>query len=128
MNHTEENLRRVRAYADRSRAMLVKAAVKNLIRLARALDAKWEEKDHPRDEDGRFSFRDRKKIEKIIKRSKPIKLPKGEELYVTSELNTHLTAEEREYFFGVKDIGNYTYIFINHGFNNYVFIGKIKLK
>ena len=45
-----------------------------------------------------------------------------------SELNTHLTQEERGKKIVSKRIGNYLYVFINYGFNNYKFVDKIKLK
>ena len=56
---------------------------------------------------------------------KTIYLPKDEYAHVMSELNTHMSAEDRQKPVVVKSIGNYTYTIENHGFNNYRIIGKI---
>ena len=61
-------------------------------------------------------------------KAEAIWLEKKEYAHVMSELNTHLTTEERGKKISSKRIGNYLYVFINHGFNNYKFIDKIKLK
>lgn len=48
--------------------------------------------------------------------------------HVMSELNTHLSAEDRKHARVVKAIGNYLYTIINLGFDNYIVIGKEKIK
>lgn len=53
-----------------------------------------------------------------------IYLPKQEYAHVMSEINTHLSDEERSQFIVSKAIGNYVYVFENYGFNEYRIIGK----
>lgn len=69
------------------------------------------------------------KANDLVKRGtsnlKTIYLPKDEYAHVISELNTHMSAEDRQKPVVVKSIGNYTYTIENHGFNNYRIIGKI---
>lgn len=53
-----------------------------------------------------------------------IRLSKKEYAHVMSELNTHLSEEQRKRHVVVKAIGNYVYTLENLGFNNYRIIGK----
>lgn len=55
----------------------------------------------------------------------PIKLSKQEYAMVVSELNTHLTTEERNKFILTKRIGSVKYTFENHGFGHYRFLDRI---
>lgn len=55
----------------------------------------------------------------------PIKLSKQEYAMVVSELNTHLTTEERSKVILTKRIGSVKYTFENHGFGNYRFLDRI---
>lgn len=55
---------------------------------------------------------------------KTIKLDKKEYAYVMSELNTHLSDEQRKQRVVKKAIGNYNYTIENNGFDNYRIIGK----
>ena len=51
-------------------------------------------------------------------------LSKDEYAYVMSELNTHLSDEQRKQKVVTKAIGNYNYTIENNGFDNYRIIGK----
>lgn len=51
-------------------------------------------------------------------------LPKDEYAHVMSELNTHLSDEQRKQKVVTKAIGNYNYTIENNGFDNYRIIGK----
>lgn len=51
-------------------------------------------------------------------------LPKVEYAHVMSELNTHLSDEQRKQKVVTKAIGNYIYTIENNGFDNYRIIGK----
>ena len=53
-----------------------------------------------------------------------IHLDKDEYAHVISELNTHMTEEQRKQAVVTKAIGNYYYTIENKGFNNYRIIGK----
>lgn len=55
---------------------------------------------------------------------KTIILPKDEYAYVMSELNTHLSNEQRNQKVVKKAIGNYIYTIENNGFDEYRIIGK----
>lgn len=61
--------------------------------------------------------------ESVLKR-KQIYLPKDEYAHVISELNTHLSEEERSQKLVMKPIGEYIYTAINRGFNDYIIIAK----
>lgn len=50
---------------------------------------------------------------------KTVHLPKNEYAMVMHELNTHLSAEERERKIVTKAIGDFVYTFENNGFDNY---------
>lgn len=53
-----------------------------------------------------------------------VHLPKQEYAHVMSELNTHLSDEERNHFIVSKAIGNHVYVIENYGFDDYRIIGK----
>ena len=55
---------------------------------------------------------------------KTITLPKDEYAHVMSELNTHLSDEQRKQKVVTKAIGNYYYTIENNGFDDYRVIGK----
>lgn len=57
-----------------------------------------------------------------------VHLPKEEYAHVMSELNTHISDEQRAQFIVAKAIGNYVYTIENYGFNEYRIIGKKKIK
>ncbi|MCR5520789.1 MAG: hypothetical protein K6F44_02625 [Lachnospiraceae bacterium] len=58
------------------------------------------------------------------KNAKQILLPQAEYAEVMSELNTHLSTEDRKRLLITKPIGNYYYTFLNKGFNDYIIVGK----
>ena len=51
-------------------------------------------------------------------------LPKDEYAMVMSELNTHMSDEDRSRRIVTKPIGSYYYTVINNGFDDYIVIGK----
>ena len=51
-------------------------------------------------------------------------LPKDEYAHVISELNTHMSEEDRLHAVVSKPIGDYVYTIINNDFDDYVIIGK----
>ena len=57
-----------------------------------------------------------------------IQLPKKEYAHVMSEINTHMSDEQRELPVVSKAIGDYIYTFENHGFNEYRIIGKVPIE
>lgn len=57
---------------------------------------------------------------------KQILLPKDEYAHIMSELNTNLSEEDRKHAIITKTIGNYEYTFINKGFNDYIFVKKVR--
>lgn len=59
---------------------------------------------------------------------KQINLPKSEYAIIMTELNTNLSGEERKHASIFKAMGDYSYKIINKGFNDYVVIGKEKLR
>lgn len=103
-----------------------------------------EKKNIYRDERGRFTFapggrsskkrvsRKRKRaildIDNLsdydVSRLPSIKLPDKEQFMLRSELNTHLSKEQRERRVITKTIGHYTYTFENFGYDNYRFVDK----
>lgn len=60
----------------------------------------------------------------IWKNAKQIFLPRAEYAEVMSELNTHLSTEDRKRLLITKPIGNYYYTFLNKGFSDYIIVGK----
>ena len=56
--------------------------------------------------------------------SKEIILSKEEYAHVMSELNSHLSEEDRQSKLISKPIGDYVYLVVNHGFDDYTIIGK----
>ena len=56
-----------------------------------------------------------------------IRLDRGEYARVVSEINTHLSYEDRKHALVTKPIGNYRYTFINRGFSDYVFVDKVEI-
>lgn len=56
-----------------------------------------------------------------------IHLPKQEYAHVMSEINTHMSDEQRKQDVVSKAIGDYIYTFENHGFDNYRIIGKVPI-
>ena len=57
-----------------------------------------------------------------------VQLPKKEYAHVMSEINTHMSDEQRELPVVSKAIGDYIYTFENHGFNEYRIIGKVPIE
>ena len=57
-----------------------------------------------------------------------VRLPKDEYAHVMSEINTHLSDEQRELPIVSKAIGNHIYTFENYGFNDYRIIGKVPIE
>lgn len=55
---------------------------------------------------------------------KQIKLPRNEYAHVMSELNTHMSAEDRKHAIVTKSIGDYRYTIVNMGFDDYRIVGK----
>ncbi len=53
-----------------------------------------------------------------------VRLAKAEYARVMSEIATHMTPQQRKQFVITKHIGDYKYIFENHGFGNYRIIEK----
>ena len=62
------------------------------------------------------------------RKRKPVKVSKREYAHVTSELNTHLSKDERAKSILVKHIGNYKYVIENNGFDNYNILSRSRLK
>lgn len=58
---------------------------------------------------------------------KPIRLSRAEYARVVSEINAHMSDEDRGQALVSKPIGDYRYTFINRGFDDYVFIRKTRL-
>lgn len=58
---------------------------------------------------------------------KTIRLPKDEYAHVMSELNTNMSARDRQKPIVSKAIGNYIYTIENHGFDDYRVIGKVPI-
>lgn len=58
---------------------------------------------------------------------KTIRLPKDEYAHVMSELNTNMSARDRQKPIISKAIGNYIYTIENHGFDDYRIIGKVPI-
>ena len=58
------------------------------------------------------------------RRLKQIRLPRNEYAHVMSELNTHLSKEDRKHAIIKKSIGNYTYTIVNRGFGDYLIVGR----
>lgn len=56
---------------------------------------------------------------KINRNPRTIRLSKQEYARIVSELNTNLSKEERKEKILFKGIGNYVYVIINKGFNDY---------
>lgn len=67
--------------------------------------------------------RNEKRIE-VASHYEQIILPKDEYAMVMSELNTHLSDDERKYRIITKPVGDYYYTVINNGFDDYIIIGK----
>ena len=65
-----------------------------------------------------------RKYKEDTSNSKGIFLPREEYARVISELNSHLSEEDRQSTLIVKPIGDYVYLVINRGFDNYIIIGK----
>lgn len=59
-----------------------------------------------------------------VKGRKQIILPKDEYAMVMSELNTHMSDEDRKHAIVTKAIGNHYYTIINKGFDDYTIIAK----
>lgn len=59
---------------------------------------------------------------------KQLFLPKDEYAMVMSNINTHMSDEDKKLGVVTKNIGNYAYNFLNYEFNEYVIIGKRRLK
>ena len=63
----------------------------------------------------------------LYKNAEAIKLEKREYAHVMSELNTHMSAEDRKEALVTKAIGDYYYVVVNYGFNNYKIIDKYRI-
>lgn len=87
----------------------------------------WDEEKHPRNPDGTFGSGGTMKFVRNRER-KTLQLPREEYAHVMSELNTHLTEEQRSKKYVQKAIGDYLYTVENNGFNDYRIIGKIKME
>lgn len=98
-------------------------------------DAEFNETDHPRNKDGKFTNGSGKKGNKtvaklyskaIIKKNKRqgIRLPKKEYSLVMHELNTTLTKEQQKKKIIRKYIGNHRYTVQNNGFNEYIILKR----
>jgi hypothetical protein len=61
-----------------------------------------------------------------MKRKKQIKLSKKEYAIVIHEINTYYGKNESRPTLG-KCVNDYYYVFKNNGFNNYVFLAKMKI-
>jgi hypothetical protein len=59
---------------------------------------------------------------------KQIQLPRDEYAHIMSELNTNLSEEDRKHAIITKTIGSYEYTFINKGFNDYIFVKKVRAR
>ena len=99
----------------------------------RYITDEWQESEHPRDKDGKFSsgggnsgkVAKSSKSDKIRKRTrKEVQLPKAEYAQVIHELNTNLTKDERKMKHITRFIGDYVYHIQNNGFNEYKITGK----
>lgn len=94
-------------------------------------NASFSEDKHPRDEKGRFAEKGLAFADKTSKmksrRRKEVRLPPKEYAKVMHELNTNLTKEERNKKHLVKHIGDYAYDIENHGFNDYLIVGKKRI-
>lgn len=90
------------------------------------VDNAWDENKHPRDKDGKFGNGSGQKS--IASSSKynivETELPKEEYGKVIHELNNNLSKEERNKKRITRQIGDYTYIVINNGFNEYIIVSK----
>ena len=86
----------------------------------------WDPKEHPKGKHGLFVKKN--SGAKRRQKTRPIKLSRKEYAKVMHNLNTHLSDEEKQKDALQKCIGNYLYIIQNNGFNNYVILGRIKLK
>ena len=73
-------------------------------------------------------FAARQRDYESVRSYEPIKLARSEYAHVVSEINTHMSAEDRKLGVVTKAIGDYRYTFINKGFDDYVFIRKEKLE
>lgn len=62
------------------------------------------------------------------KNIKTVHLPKDEYAHVKSEINTHMSDEQRKMPVVSKAIGNYVYTFENYGFDDYRIIGKVPIE
>ena len=62
----------------------------------------------------------------LYKNAEAIKLEKREYAHVMSELNTHMSTEDRKEALVTKAIGDY-YVVVNYGFNNYKIIDKYRI-
>jgi hypothetical protein len=66
-----------------------------------------------------------KELREVGKRNyKQIVLPKDEYANIMSQLNTFMSDEDRKHALVIKPIGNYYYTVINHGFDDYIIVGK----
>lgn len=98
-----------------------------LLKLAKAFRCMdWDPEKHPKGERGRFVKKN--SGSRRIQKKRPIKLSRKEYGKVMHNLNTHLSDEEKQKDILQKCIGDYLYIIQNNGFNNYVILGRIKLK
>lgn len=92
------------------------------------------DREYKRDSKGRFATTGaaggtKGKIKRYnpSRKHKPIQLPLGERRMVESNLNTHLTKEQRKKFIIKKAIRNCLYTIENYGFDNYNIIDKVEL-
>ena len=46
---------------------------------------------------------------------------------IISELNTHMSADDRKEALVTKAIGDYYYVIVNYGFDNYKIIGRYEI-
>ncbi len=66
-------------------------------------------------------------IKHVTSSLETIRLSKQEYAHVMSEINTHLSDEQREQSIVSKAIGDYIYTFENNEFDNYRIVGKVPI-
>lgn len=69
-------------------------------------------------------FADYRRELQAARSRRQIWLPPDEYAHVMSELNTHLSAEDRKHAVVHKAIGDHVYTFINRGYDDYIIVGR----
>jgi len=105
----------------------------NIISIERVLhlfNKEWDESKHSRDKNGQFASKDggsEGSKKGLTSKRRSVKLAPKEYVKVVHELNNNLSKSQRKKKRIKKIIGDYYYIVINHGFNEYEIIGRKKL-